>query len=101
MLSKNHLMNYCYVYTMSNRSKTLYIGVTNDLKRRVFAHKSGLWPGFTQKYNLKLLVYFERHHDITRAIAREKQLKSWLRKRKLELIETANPKWDDLTGQLL
>ncbi|MDP2808230.1 MAG: GIY-YIG nuclease family protein [bacterium] len=94
-------MNYCYVYVMSNRSKTLYLGVTNDLKRRVFEHKSGLWPGFTKKYNLKFLIYFEMHHDITRAIAREKQLKGWLRKRKLALIVQANPQWADLTGLLL
>jgi len=60
-----------------------------------------LWPGFTKKYNLKLLVYFEMHHDITRAIAREKQLKGWLRKRKLALIVQANLQWADLTGQLL
>ena len=88
-----------YVYIMSNRHKTLYIGVTNDLERRVYEHKNGLAPGFTKRYNINRLVLFEETSDVNEAIAREKQLKGWVRRRKIELIEAANPKWDDLAAE--
>ncbi|MCL4370167.1 MAG: GIY-YIG nuclease family protein [Chloroflexi bacterium] len=88
-----------YVYIMSNVSRTLYVGVTNDLQRRVFEHKQKLLRGFTRKYNLTLLVYFEASPDIRAAIAREKQIKGWLQAKKLALIESANPKWLDLSTQ--
>lgn len=74
----------------------LYVGVTNDLHKRVFQHKSNLIPGFTQKYNLYKLVYFEMFGDIRAAIAREKQIKGWLRSKKIALIVTKNPQWNDL-----
>ena len=74
----------------------LYVGVTNDLHKRVFQHKSKLIPGFTQKYNLYKLVYFEQFGDIRAAITREKQIKGWLRSKKVALIVTENPQWRDL-----
>ena len=80
-----------YVYIMSNESRMLYVGVTNDLHKRVFQHKSKLIPGFTQKYNLYKLVYFEQFGDIRAAIAREKQIKGWLRAKKVALIIAENP----------
>jgi len=85
-----------YVYIMTNRSKTLYTGVTNNLERRVFEHKYKLIPGFTKKYNITRLVYFEEGTDIDSAIMREKQIKGWLRKKKTNLIEKENPEWKDL-----
>jgi len=74
----------------------LYVGVTNDLHKRVFQHKLKLIPGFTQKYNLYKLVYFEMFGDIRAAIAREKQIKGWLRSKKVALIIAKNPQWKDL-----
>jgi len=81
---------------MSNESRMLYVGVTNGLHKRVFQHKSKLMPGFTQKYNLYKLVYFEEFGDIRAAIAREKQMKGWLRSKKVALIVAMNPQWKDL-----
>jgi len=86
-----------YVYIMSNRTHVLYIGVTNDLERRVLEHRSGTFGGFTSKYKLKRLVYFEDSEDINAAIAREKQLKHWRREKKSALIEKMNPTWSDLS----
>ena len=86
-----------YVYIMTNRSGTLYIGVTGDLLRRVHQHKTKRVSGFTAKYNLTLLVYYETGSDIREAIAREKQLKGWRRSKKLALIRSSNPKWNDLS----
>ncbi len=86
-----------YVYMMSNRSKVLYIGVTSDLTRRVYQHKKKLVDGFTKRYNLTKLVYCEAGDDIRSAIQREKQIKGWLRRRKIDLIESVNPKWGDLS----
>jgi len=91
-------MRQYYVYIMTNKSRTLYTGVTNDLNRRVYEHKQKLVPGFTSKYNITRLVYFEATTDIRAAIAREKQIKGWLRSKKVALIESANPKWDDLSA---
>jgi putative endonuclease len=86
-----------YVYIMaSRRNGTLYVGVTNDLIRRVLQHKSGEMEGFTKKYKVNILVYFEDTNDIAVAIAREKQLKRWERVWKLKLIESVNPSWRDL-----
>ncbi len=86
-----------YVYIMASKQNgTLYIGVTNDLVRRVFEHKNGITGGFTTKYKLTILVYFEAHHDITSAIQREKTLKKWNRQWKIDLIEKDNPQWKDL-----
>ena len=84
----------------SQRNGTLYIGMTNNLRRRVDEHKQGLIPGFTQKYQVHLLVYFEEYNDPRDAIARETQLKWWRRKWKLELIESFNPTWKDLNLEL-
>lgn len=90
-------MNQYYVYIMTNKSKTLYTGVTNNLTRRVYEHKNKLIPGFTSKYNITKLVYYEIFSEITQAIAREKQIKGWLRKKKIDLIESVNPDWKDLS----
>ena len=91
-------MNNYYVYILTNRSKTLYTGVTNDLIRRVYEHKQKLIPGFTQKYNIDRLAYYEDTVDVTAAIAREKQIKGWLRAKKIALIESMNPEWHDLSA---
>ena len=85
-----------YVYIMTNRSKTLYTGVTNDLARRVYEHKNKLNKGFTSKYNIDKLIYFEETNDISEAITREKQIKGWLRQKKINLIEKENPNWEEL-----
>ena len=90
-------MNEFYVYIMANVSGMLYIGVTNDLLRRVFEHKAKQTPGFTQRYNMTMLVYFESTPSHIAAIEREKQLKRWRRQKKIMLIETINPKWLDLS----
>jgi len=90
-------MKQYYVYIMTNRSKTLYTGVTNNLIRRVYEHKNKMIDGFTKKYNLTNLVYFEETGDILSAITREKQIKGWLRKKKIVLIESVNPEWGDLS----
>ena len=90
-------MNPYYVYVMSSHSKRLYIGVTNDLHRRTYEHKNQLSDGFAKKYNLRWLVYYEITSDVNAAISREKQLKGWLRSKKLALIESFNPEWDDLS----
>ena len=90
-------MNSYYVYIMTNRSGTLYVGVTNNLIRRVYEHKNKLVDGFTKKYNINRLVYFEETSDVNSAIAREKQIKGWIRKKKIELIEKNNPKFRDLS----
>jgi putative endonuclease len=85
-----------YVYIMTNRSMTLYTGVTNNLERRVYEHKHKLLDGFTKKYNIARLVYYEATDDVQWAIAREKQIKGWLRRKKVALIESVNPEWRDL-----
>jgi putative endonuclease len=88
----------CFVYVMASRSRTLYIGMTSDLPRRVVEHKQKIMVGFTAKYRIDRLVYVEETADVHAAIAREKQLKGWTRPRKMALIETANPAWDDLAS---
>ena len=86
-----------FVYIMTNKSKTLYIGVTNDLQRRVYEHRHKVVPGFTAKYNIRSLVYYESTNDVREALAREKQLKGLLRIKKIRLIESTNPEWKDLS----
>ena len=86
-----------YVYIMASHSKTLYTGITNDLERRVYEHKNKLISGFTSKYNINKLVFFESTTNVNEAITREKQIKGWLRKKKIELIESHNPNWEDLS----
>ena len=91
-----------YVYILANKNNTtLYIGMTNDLRRRLYEHKSEQLEGFTKKYNVHKLVYYEEYSDVDYAIAREKQLKHWLRLKKNALIETLNPNWDDLAEYLI
>ena len=90
-----------YVYIMTNQRNTvLYTGVTNDLLRRVEEHKSGIGGNFTKRYNVIKLIYFETTNDVQVALAREKQIKSWSRKRKEELIQTLNPEWTDLVNEI-
>ena len=86
-----------YVYILTNSSRTLYIGVTNDLVRRVYQHRQKLVEGFTKKYNVSWLVYYEQTLDVKAAILREKQIKAWRREKKVELIESFNPQWKDLS----
>ena len=85
-----------YVYIMTNRSGTPYTGVTNNIKQRVYQHKNKLIEGFTKKYNINKLIYVETFYDINSAISREKTIKGWLRKKKIELINGVNPDWRDL-----
>jgi putative endonuclease len=82
---------------MSSSNRVLYIGVTNNLERRVFEHQNKLIEGFTSKYNITKLVYFEQTPDIRSAIEREKQMKSWTRAKKIALIEKTNPTWNDIS----
>jgi len=91
--------NSYYVYIMTNASRTLYTGVTNDLIRRVYEHKNKLVPGFTARYNIGRLVYFEETQDVRTAIDREKQIKGWRRERKIKLVESINPEWRDLSKE--
>ena len=92
---------YSYVYILaSGRNGTLYIGVTSNLLQRVWQHKEGVVDGFTEKYGVKTLVWFEQHEDINAAITREKQLKKWRRAWKIELIERENSIWRDLYLEL-
>jgi putative endonuclease len=86
-----------YVYIMANQSRTLYTGVTNNIQRRVWQHKSGDIEGFTHRYRIGTLVYIEPFGDVTAAIAREKQIKRWRREKKLKLIALDNPDWHDLS----
>ena len=88
-----------YVYIMTNKSRTIYTGVTNNLMRRVDEHKKKLIKGFTSKYNIQYLVYYEMTTDIHTAIAREKQIKGLLRAKKIALIDSMNPEWKDLSEE--
>lgn len=85
-----------FVYILTNESGTLYTGVTNDLERRVYEHKHKLIKGFTKKYNITRLLYYEVIGDVRDAISREKQIKSWGRRKKLALMQSMNPRWRDL-----
>ncbi|MDD5504137.1 MAG: GIY-YIG nuclease family protein [Candidatus Omnitrophica bacterium] len=90
-------MKQYFVYIMTNHSKTLYTGVTNNLERRVLEHKNNSNKGFTKKYNIDKLVYYETTDNIEDAITREKRIKGWSREKKIALIETLNPNWHDLS----
>jgi putative endonuclease len=94
-------MKEMWVYIMANRSRTLYVGVTNDITRRVWEHKHMQIDGFTRRYLIDRLVYYESAPGPETAIVREKQLKGWLRRRKVSLIESVNPKWRDLSLDFL
>jgi putative endonuclease len=89
-----------YVYILASKSGVLYTGMTNDLVRRIWEHKKAKVPGFTQRYNVNQLVWFEAHGDPTSAIVREKQIKDWRGARRVALIEARNPQWQDLTATL-
>ncbi len=90
-------MNQYFVYILTNKSnKVLYIGVTNNLERRKYEHRNKMVDGFTKKYNLTKLIYFEETSDVRSAIEREKQLKNWHRDWKIKLINDFNPEWEDL-----
>jgi putative endonuclease len=91
---------YYYVYMLSNRSKTIYTGMTNGLRKRVFQHKLGINEGFAKKYKLDRLVYWESYGNVLQAIAREKQIKGWSRIKKIQLIVSVNPTWADLSLEL-
>ena len=92
------MINTYYTYMMTNyTNRVLYTGVTNDLERRVREHKSGLIPGFTQKYHCKKLVYFESFSDVEQAIRREKLIKEYSRDKKNQLVNNDNPEWKDLS----
>ena len=90
-------MKTYYVYIMTSKSGTLYTGITNDLMKRVYEHKHKMVEGFTKKYDLTRLVYFEETNDVNSSIEREKQIKSWRRSKKVNLIKSINPKWEDLS----
>lgn len=94
-------MDY-YVYILTNeRGNVMYVGMTNNLERRLYEHKNELIDGFTKKYHVHKLVYCEQTTDVNEAIAREKQLKGWTRKRKNALVMSQNPKWEDLSTNWL
>lgn len=91
-----------HLYILSSRRNgTLYIGCTTDLPKRIYEHRTGLVPGFTRRYNVKRLVYFETYDDISDAIVRERRIKEWRRAWKIQLIEKDNPHWEDLAVSLL
>ncbi|PZP86842.1 MAG: hypothetical protein DI582_01625 [Azospirillum brasilense] len=95
-------MQHSYLYIMASKLHgTLYIGVTADLVKRVYEHRTGMVAGFTKKYHVHMLVYYEMHEDITQAIQRETQMKAWKRRWKIELIEKQNPAWEDLYASIL
>ncbi len=93
-------MTNCVYILTSRKNGTLYIGVTNDIARRIYEHKNGLADGFTKKYNVHRLVYVESFQDIRDAIMREKHIKKWNRAWKIELIESTNPDWNDLYNEI-
>ncbi len=92
-------MSAYYVYILANATRKLYVGVTNNLERRMYEHKRKLVPGFTSRYGHSWLVYYEATEDVTAAIAREKQIKGWLRNRKMALVASMNPEWKDLSAE--
>src|SRR5437763_15579463 len=96
---RNNMRDYhFFVYIMASKSRVLYVGMTNDLTVRVYQHKTGRYKGFTQRYRVHRLVYFESYRYVNSAIAREKELKSWRREKRIALIESINPFWDDLAA---
>ncbi|NTV40886.1 MAG: GIY-YIG nuclease family protein [Candidatus Moranbacteria bacterium] len=95
------MKQYCVYITTNRENKVLYIGVTNNLPRRIYEHKNKLVKGFTEKYNVNKLVYFEQTEDVQSALRREKQLKNWHKDWKMNLINNFNPKWKELADALL
>ncbi len=93
-------MGEYFVYIMTNRSKTLYTGMTNNLSRRIEEHRSRRIPGFTRRYSIDKLVFYEQFDSPGDALIREKQIKGWRRSKKLKLIESINPDWIDLTEEI-
>ena len=94
------MMGAYYVYILTNwNDRVMYVGVTNDLSRRLYEHRTGVTDGFTKKYRVHKLVFFEQTSDIYAAIAREKQIKGWNRAKKNALVETVNPEWKDLSEE--
>lgn len=89
-----------FVYIMANHSRTLYTGVSSDLRKRVGEHKDGSKGGFTSRYKIDKLVYYEEFQDIQDAIAREEQIKGWVRSKKIALIDSFNPEWKDLSSDI-
>jgi len=100
MMEMRGVRKQFYVYIMSSRSRVLYVGMTNDLRRRVYQHKEKLVEGFTQKYNVTMLVYYETTDNVRSAIQREKQIKAWCRSKKIELIQSSNAEWKDLSVEI-
>lgn len=93
---------YYYIYIMTNKSNTvLYTGITGDIKKRIYEHKNKVVEGFTKKYNVDKLVYYEIFDDPYNAISREKQIKGWVRKKKVDLINSFNPAWEDLYEKII
>jgi len=90
-------MKTFYVYIMGSKTGTLYVGVTNNLERRVYEHKNHLFPGFTDKYNVERLLYYKQTNNPISAISREKQIKAWRRGKKVKLIDSMNVAWNDLS----
>ncbi|EKE18497.1 MAG: hypothetical protein ACD_9C00313G0005 [uncultured bacterium] len=93
------MKQYC-VYILTNKSGTLYIGVTGNLAKRIWEHKNKVVEGFTEKYNIDKLIYYEQTENVMSALEREKQLKKWSRQKKINLINTLNPNWEDLYNNL-
>ena len=94
----NLLTNNYYIYLLTNwNNKVMYVGMTNNLERRIYEHKNKLVKGFTSKYNVNKLVYFEQFTDVRIAIAREKEIKKWRREKKNNLVNSSNPDWKDLS----
>ena len=95
-------MNYYFVYILTNKKNgILYTGMTNNLVRRIYEHKNSVFDGFSKAYKLHLLVYYEIQNDINEAIKREKQIKKWKRRWKVEMIEKGNPEWEDLYEDII
>ena len=94
------MMKRYFVYILSSKNRVLYVGITNELSRRIFEHKSGLVEGFTKRYNVNKLVYYEIQSDLKNAIKREKQLKNWHREWKINMIEEKNKDWNDLYPEI-
>ncbi len=92
-------MKQYFVYIMASKSRVLYVGMTNDLQRRVHEHQQKIVEGFTLRYNVTRLIYFESTNDVNVALAREKQIKAWRRSKKTALIESVNPTWADLSEE--
>ena len=92
-------MKTYYVYIMASKTGTLYVGITNNIKRRVYEHKNSLVAGFTQRFHIDRLLYVETINDPAYAIDREKQIKRWRREKKVKLIDSVNPEWEDLSQE--